>query len=137
MKNLYYTLSLVCLLLVFGCKKDKADAKTQIVGKWKIENITLKYYVDDKEIASEGEIETGSENDYIEFTSDGKVNTFSENRLSSTTYSIEESTKTLTVDDQMYTIIELTKSKLAFKGTETETSNGKNYRSETTINLKK
>lgn len=138
MKNVYYALSVVCLLMVFGCKKDKDDAKTQIVGKWKIEKTILTVYVNDKIDNSSGETRTNyTANDYYEFKSDGTVTANVDGSTDSGNYTVDEKSNKITIDNDEYSIKEISKSTLTIGYDETYTENGQKARIVADLYLKK
>jgi hypothetical protein len=136
MKMLFLLLVAVSSLAITSCEKEQDEdspAKTteqNIQGKWQINNISI-----NESFSGEDHITThpGTPADYVEFKSDGKMNTYFKNNLNVSDYSVK-SVKIITIEGDDHTIRQLTDSTLIMYSTDRTGSIG--Y-TEVTYNLKR
>ncbi len=97
MKQKLHILGIVCLLLIFGCKKDdEKNVKAQIAGKWKMEKTTIKVYENGELSLDETETEFSDE-DYYDFKPDGNLEIYTNGETDNAPYSVNEEGNKVTI----------------------------------------
>ncbi|WP_113661305.1 lipocalin family protein [Pedobacter nanyangensis] len=116
MKNsLILMLTLASIIALTACKKDKfADKPTQekILGRWKFVSLTTEITMPPAPVQTN--TEHGSEGDYFDFRTDGKLYWHIGGQEESYSYSIANENM-LIIDGESYTIKELTEQKLVIE----------------------
>ncbi len=121
MKKLLLFTMLLATIAISSCSKD--SAKPTLVGKWKFVSMIYKS-------GTTTDSYIGLPADYLDFKSNGVLESYVDGQTGTTQYTI--SGNTVTIDTEVYTLsLAATTATLYF----TELSNGVRY--ETTINLKK
>lgn len=129
MKQKLHILGIACLLLVFGCKKDKDDEKNlkaQIAGKWKMEKTVIKVYENGELSLDETETEFSNE-DYYDFKPDGNLEIYTDGETDNAAYSVNEEGNKVTITAEgetlEFAITRIDESKLYLLYDDTRTEN--------------
>lgn len=110
----------VSSMTIASCKKDKEEnspaetTKQKIMGRWQINSIIIK-----ESFSGEEHVTThaGTPADYVEFKSNGKMDTYFKNNLTVSDYSVK-SVKIITIEGDDHTVRELTDSTLVMFSTD-------------------
>ncbi|WP_223607736.1 hypothetical protein [Chryseobacterium sp. OSA05B] len=117
-KAILILLTILSVIIAAGCSKDdndpsEAPVKERILGKWKFISVVTENTVLSE--PTETTTEYGVEGDYFDFRSDGNIYyVLGGDTEEIAPYSIENET-TLKIENDAFTIKELTQHKLAFQ----------------------
>jgi hypothetical protein len=120
MKTLFLLFAAINLMAITSCKKDNdenspaEETKQKILGRWEIKSIIIK-----ESFSGEDHVTThaGTSADYVDFKSNGKMDTYFKNNLNVSDYSVK-SVKIITIEGDDHTVRELTDSTLVMYSTD-------------------
>ena len=125
MKTLLLTVALVSIAALTSCQKDPEEnnnVKNLLIGQWKLDRIQIDEY-SPIPVLDHQDIQIGTASDSLVFKAYAKVYSYLEDPLDPEImdwYLVNDST--LSVDDEIVKIRELTSTKLYFHSDETYTS---------------
>lgn len=128
MKTLLITVALVSVAALTSCQKDPEEnnvVKNKLLGKWKLERIETDVY-SPIPVFDHHDTQIGIASDSLVFKANGKVYSYLEDPLDPEIMDWELiNDSTLSVDEEIVKIRELTSTRLHFHSDETYTSQNK------------